>query len=169
MRRTYKYFTLKNVFGVSACVVTCHLLYTRFSVWKNIQLRIRMTSHFRTAVALLLEHKKVLNMLGTPVVIGEINAFDQRRNYLGERASELRIPVCGTKDSGYLMVRAERNGSKQQFRTAQLELELDEAKRSIVFYDNGRWAGNLALLSKHDVCDVLPSSQFCCHFSDNEQ
>lgn len=63
-----------------------------------------------------------------------------------------------------MVVRAERVADNEDFETAQIELELDEAGRNIVIYDNGKWSGSLFLLdNSSDTCTVLPSSQFCCH------
>lgn len=77
----------------------------------------------------------------------------------------MRIPICGERDGGIMVVRAERDEDGEDFETAQIELELDEAGHNIVIYDNGKWSGSLVLLDKSDdICSILPSNQFCCHF-----
>lgn len=64
-----------------------------------------------------------------------------------------------------MVVRAERDEDDEDFETAQIELELDEAGYSVVIYDNGKWSGSLALLdNSDDICSILPFNQFCCHF-----
>ncbi|VDN20662.1 unnamed protein product [Gongylonema pulchrum] len=106
-----------------------------------------------------------MDILGLPLTVGGIDLTDQTKNYIDEKQSELRIPVCGERDGGVMVVRAERDEAEEQFETAQVELELDQAGCNLLIYDNGKWCGNLTLLSANanDLCSILPASQFCCH------
>ncbi|KAM3726339.1 Cytochrome c oxidase assembly factor [Dirofilaria immitis] len=132
---------------------------------KKIQSKIREFSHYRGAFTVLSKHKKAIESLGLPLTVGEVDLVDRKRNYIDERKSELRIPICGERDGGIMVVRAERDEDGEDFETAQIELVLDEAGHNIIIYDNGKWSGSLILLgSSNDICSILPSTQFCCHF-----
>ncbi|EJW83394.1 hypothetical protein WUBG_05695 [Wuchereria bancrofti] len=106
-----------------------------------------------------------MEFLGLPLTVGEVDLVDRKRNYIDERKSELRIPICGERDGGIMVVRAERDENGKDFETAQIELELDEAGDNIVIYDNGKWSGSLVHLdNSNDIRSIMSSNQFCCHF-----
>ncbi|VDN05724.1 unnamed protein product [Thelazia callipaeda] len=161
-----RYFTVVNIAASGVGVLFCQLVYTQIYVRKKIQNKVREFSHYRGAFSVLSRHKKAMDMLGLPLTVGEIDLIDRSKNYIDGRKSELWIPICGERDGGIMIVRAERDNEEQDFETVQLELQLDEAGCNIVIYDNGKWSGNLALLNySNDICSILPSSQFCCHLN----
>ncbi|CAG9541135.1 unnamed protein product [Cercopithifilaria johnstoni] len=160
-----RYLTVANVAGGGAGILICQFIYTHIYLQKKIQAKIREFSHYRGAFTVLSKHKKAIEFLGLPLTIGEVDLMDRKRNYIDERKSELRIPVCGERDGGIMVVRAERDKDGEGFETAQIELELDEAGHNVVIYDNGKWSGSLVPLdNSDDICSILPSNQFCCHF-----
>ncbi|OZC05223.1 hypothetical protein X798_07783 [Onchocerca flexuosa] len=162
-----RYLTVANIAGGGAVILICQLIYTHIYLQKKIQAKIREFSHYKGAFTVLSKHKKAIEFLGLPLTVGEVDLLDTKRNYIDERKSELRIPICGERDGGIMVVRAERDENGENFEAAQIELVLDEAGRSIVIYDSGKWSGSLFLLdSSNDICSILPSNQFCCHFKD---
>uniref|UniRef100_A0A183V9S5 Tudor domain-containing protein n=1 Tax=Toxocara canis TaxID=6265 RepID=A0A183V9S5_TOXCA len=91
------------------------------------------------------EHEQARNALGPPVVVGNVDLADRRRNYISDFTSELgdcfqlRIPVAGDEDSGFMEVRATRVSSDCDFEMAQIELELEKRNCRVIIYDNGKW------------------------------
>ncbi|VDK44198.1 unnamed protein product [Anisakis simplex] len=120
---------------------------------KSVQRRVRALPHYRQvlikriihsntskALEIVAEHEQAKSVLGPPIVIGSVDLADRRRNYVGDLISELRIPVCGQVDSGFMDVRAIRSSTKDDFETAQVELELESNRQCrVVIYDNGLW------------------------------
>uniref|UniRef100_A0A1I7VVU2 PlsC domain-containing protein n=1 Tax=Loa loa TaxID=7209 RepID=A0A1I7VVU2_LOALO len=126
-----KYFTVTNIAGGGACILICQLIYTHIYVQKKIQTKIREFSHYRGAFTVLSKHRKAMDFLGLPLTVGEVDLVDRKRNYIDGRMSQLRIPICGERDGGIMVVRAERDEDGEDFETAQIELELDEAGHNI--------------------------------------
>lgn len=160
-----RHFTVASIASGGAFILICQLIYTHIYLQKKIQKKIRGFSHYRTAFTVLSKHEKAMEFLGLPLAVGEVDLVDRKRNYIDERKSELRIPICGEHDGGIMVVRAERDENGKNFETVQIELELDGAGDNIVIYDNGKWSGSLVHLdSSNDICSIMPSNQFCCHF-----
>ncbi|VDK79214.1 unnamed protein product [Litomosoides sigmodontis] len=126
-----KYLTMVNVAGGGAGILFCQFMYNHIYLQKKIQTKIREFSHYREAFRVLSKHKKAIEFLGLPLTVGEVDLVDRKRNYIDERKSELRIPICGERDGGIMVVRAERNEDGEDFETVQIELELDEAGHNI--------------------------------------
>lgn len=40
---------------------------------------------------MLSKHKKAIEFLGLPLTVGEIDLVDRKRNYVGERKSEVKV------------------------------------------------------------------------------
>uniref|UniRef100_A0A915PYH0 Translocon-associated protein subunit delta n=1 Tax=Setaria digitata TaxID=48799 RepID=A0A915PYH0_9BILA len=137
MHSNGKYLTVASIACGGVGFVICQLIYTHVYLQKKIQARIREFSHYRDAFVVLSKHKKALDFLGLPLTVGEVDLTDRKRNYIDERKSELRVPICGERDGGIMVIRAERDEEGKDFEAVQIELELDDAERNIVIYDNG--------------------------------
>ncbi|KHN86376.1 Cytochrome c oxidase assembly protein 1 -like protein [Toxocara canis] len=114
----------------STCIYLAH---------KSVQRRVRALPHYRKALQIVAEHEQARNALGPPVVVGNVDLADRRRNYISDFTSELRIPVAGDEDSGFMEVRATRVSSDCDFEMAQIELELEKRNCRVIIYDNGKW------------------------------
>ncbi|VDN55918.1 unnamed protein product [Dracunculus medinensis] len=93
----------------------------------------------RKALQILSEHEKAMKNLGPPLRVGNIDLDDRERNYVGSSKSELRIPISGQLDGGFIEVRAQKQLPADDFITSQVELELNKNNMKIIIYDDGDW------------------------------
>uniref|UniRef100_A0A915BFK4 Uncharacterized protein n=1 Tax=Parascaris univalens TaxID=6257 RepID=A0A915BFK4_PARUN len=110
---------------------------------KNVQRKVRALPHYRKAMQIVAEHEQARNALGPPIAVGNVDLADRRKNYVSDFISELRIPISGTVDGGFMEVRATRPSNEHPFETAQVELELENSNCRVVIYDNGEWRSHI--------------------------
>ncbi|TMS38001.1 hypothetical protein L596_004817 [Steinernema carpocapsae] len=95
---------------------------------KRVQNRVRNLPHYKEALKIVAHHDKARESLGTPIVIGNVDLSDRHHNFVGSTTSELRLPVSGEIDSGFLNVYAERANPESEFQTVFVDLELAESQ-----------------------------------------
>ncbi|MFH4978879.1 hypothetical protein AB6A40_005588 [Gnathostoma spinigerum] len=113
---------------------TCVYLARKFVQWK-----VRALPHYREAFQIISHHDKALKALGPPIKVGDVDLTDRQRNYIDEFTSELRIPISGQVDGGFLDVFAVRNSRDAEFEMCRIDLELEVAETRVVIYDDQRW------------------------------
>ena len=55
------------------------------------QWRMKKIEHYKEAVAILMEHEEVGNLLGKPFMIGNADVYDRENNYVGKIESKVLI------------------------------------------------------------------------------
>uniref|UniRef100_A0A915N8D5 Uncharacterized protein n=1 Tax=Meloidogyne javanica TaxID=6303 RepID=A0A915N8D5_MELJA len=111
------------VFGVSGI----------YLIEKINQWRMKKIEHYKEAVAILLEHEEVGNLLGKPFMIGNADVYDRENNYVGKIESKFLIPLFGANCDGYLNVFAKRENNLSEFLLEKLELETSGGDRYLIF------------------------------------
>ena len=93
--------------------------------------------------------------IGAPISVGSVELSDRAHNYVDKTTSrvsllllnsiqsddvihfQLRIPVTGLVDCGFMDVLAVRENEKEKFETAKVRLYLNDGVFTI--FDTGRW------------------------------
>ncbi|CEF62998.1 Cytochrome oxidase assembly protein 1 family-containing protein [Strongyloides ratti] len=138
--------TLLQIAGGTLVVGGCLLWYSQ----KNVQTKVRNLPHYKESIDIISKHKKALSLLGSPVQLGNVDLYDRKNNFIGKDTSQLRIPISGTFNSGFINIHAQRFIStdevnkedvgtglkaigKDNFITKSIELEMED--QTILIYE----------------------------------
>uniref|UniRef100_A0A0N4ZTE9 Cytochrome oxidase assembly protein 1 n=1 Tax=Parastrongyloides trichosuri TaxID=131310 RepID=A0A0N4ZTE9_PARTI len=115
---------------------------------RNVQKKVRNLPHYKECFTIIAEHEKVISLLGKPIQIGQVDLTDRKSNFIGKDESQLRIPISGKFNSGFLNVHAKRITCEENkdgdtvglkaidnsnFVTNTIELELDD--KTVLIYE----------------------------------
>uniref|UniRef100_A0A914WBN9 Mitochondrial import inner membrane translocase subunit Tim21 n=1 Tax=Plectus sambesii TaxID=2011161 RepID=A0A914WBN9_9BILA len=129
--------TLVKVAGGTLVAGTCGMYFAH----RVQQARVKAFPHYTEALKICKAHDKVTAALGEPIKLGDVDLKDYKRNYLGVAKSRLRVPMVGSRESGFLNIFALKAEGQPAvgYRVALLQLELTSEGDVITIYDTRQW------------------------------
>lgn len=100
----------------------------------KINFNIRQTDYYKDALKALRQHNGATYLLGEPIRDRSIDVSDLETNFTKTNYAQYKVPLKGSKKSGYLYFWAERNSEQEKWDVVRMELELagDSSKRLLI-------------------------------------
>ncbi|XP_056645955.1 uncharacterized protein LOC130451150 [Diorhabda sublineata] len=118
--------TLSNMTLVKIGAVGGVATVTMGLLYKNqINYNVKHTDFYKDALKTLRTHRGAVYLLGEPIKDRMINVGDVKTNFVQDYTAQYKVPVKGSKQSGYLYFWAEKHDSNK-WDVVRMELELDK-------------------------------------------
>ena len=95
-----------------------------FFKWR-IENGLKQSEYYKTAMQRLRESEAIRQALGPPVRVGNFDLGDNGANYCDGSKARFKVPVRGSRDSGFVIFEAFRDQMTGCWSVADLELFLD--------------------------------------------